>query len=44
MGITGWPLVSVIGAVVAAIAAGHINRVLPGMLASASAGREVVDP
>jgi hypothetical protein len=41
MGITGWPLISVIGAVVAAIAAGHINRVLPGMLAAALHGGKV---
>ena len=38
MGVTGWPLVSLIGAVVAAIAAGHVNRVLPGMLARALQG------
>jgi hypothetical protein len=43
MGITGWPLISVVGAVVAAIAAGHINRVLPGMLAVALRG-EAVEP
>jgi hypothetical protein len=41
MGITGWPVISVIGAVVAAIAAGHINRVLPGMLAGALRGGHV---
>src|SRR5215207_2616295 len=41
MGITGWPVISVIGAVVAAIAAGHINRVLPGMLAGALRGGRV---
>ena len=36
MGTTNWPLISVIGAVVAAIAAAHVNRVVPGMLATAS--------
>jgi hypothetical protein len=41
MGVTGWPVVSVIGAVIAAIAAGHVNRTLPGMLAVASGGRPV---
>ena len=41
MGITGWPAVSVVGAVAAAIAAGHVNRTLPGMLAVASSGRPV---
>jgi hypothetical protein len=41
MGITSWPLASVIGAVVAAIAAAHVNRTLPGMLAIASGGRPV---
>ena len=30
MGITGWPAISVVGAVAAAIAAGHVNRMLPG--------------
>ena len=41
MGITGWPLVSVVGAVGAAVAAGHINRVVPGMLAAALRGAAV---
>lgn len=41
MGITGWPVISLIGAVVAAIAAGHVNRVLPGMLAGALKGAKV---
>jgi hypothetical protein len=41
MGITGWPLISVVGAVGAAIAAGHINRVVPGVLASALPGAAV---
>lgn len=44
MGATGWPAVSVAGAVVAAIAAGHINRTLPGMLAVACDGRPVEPP
>jgi hypothetical protein len=41
MGITGWPLISVVGALGAAIAAGHINRVVPGMLATALRGQAV---
>ena len=41
MGITGWPAVSVFGAVVAAVAAAHVNRVLPGMLATTTTGRRV---
>lgn len=41
MGITGWPVVSVIGALIAAVAAAHVNRTLPGMLAMASAHRPV---
>jgi hypothetical protein len=41
MGVTGWPLVSVVGAVGAAVAAGHINRVVPGMLSAALHGRAV---
>lgn len=41
MGITVWPLVSVLGAVAGAIAAGHVNRALPAKLAMASSDRPV---
>jgi hypothetical protein len=41
MGVTGAPAISLIGAAVAAIAAAHVNRTLPGMLATASGGRPV---
>ena len=41
MGITAWPLVSVLGALLAAIAAGQVNRTLPAKLALATSGRPV---
>ncbi len=41
MGVTAWPVVSVFGALGAAIAAGHINRTLPAKLALATSGRPV---
>ncbi len=41
MGITAWPIVSVLGALAGAIAAAHINRALPAKLAMASADRPV---
>jgi hypothetical protein len=41
MGITGWPSVSVIGALVGAVAAGQVNRALPAKLAMATFDRPV---
>ena len=41
MGITAWPFVSLLGALAAAVAAGHINRTLPAKLALATADRPV---
>jgi hypothetical protein len=41
MGITRWPAVSVVGALAAAIAAGHVNRALPAKLAMATFDRPV---
>lgn len=35
MGLTRWPLVSAIGALLAAVAAAQLNRLVPGMLATA---------
>ncbi|MGI9052287.1 MAG: MFS transporter [Ilumatobacteraceae bacterium] len=34
MGLTRWPIVSVLGAVAAAVAAAHLNRLVPGILAA----------
>ena len=38
MGLTRWPLVSLLGALAAAVAAAHLNRLIPGTLAALRAG------